>query len=337
MPKLSGLELPIRAPQHVADTAAVLLFKNSLPKDWVVRELSERDYGIDALVEITSGERMTGNVIAAQLKGDSRLTLRKRESKLFRRLKRSTYKYLLGLPTPSYLFVCAVAEQQVYWASLNQRERERGEDDTGAPAVWLHRDQDLSEVGQLVLWASILLERRWPAVEAAIVGALMAFNSLGPLYLACKRAAPSEPAPSTVQFLLIQHYEFNALLQRYVMQSQAKPAALRDIYDRAVETGGLTATGVFTVGFVTEVFREFIFAYCDAIEACFHMVTQKQRAYWWTKYPYLLFHLTTYPPVFNEEDWAARYYFDEYERETRHINLAHFADLDEDTRSAYIP
>jgi len=329
--------LPIRAPQHVADTVAVLLFKKSLPKDWVVRELSERDYGIDALVEITSGGRMTGNVIAAQLKGDSRLTLGKRESKLFRRLKRSTYKYLLGLPTPSYLFVCAEAEQQVYWASLNQCERERGEIDTGAPAVRLHGSQDLSEVGQLALWVSILRERRWPSVETAIVGALMAFNGLGPLYLACKRAATSEPAPSTVQFLLIQHYEFNALLQRYVMLSQAKPAALQDIYNRAAATGGLTATGVFTVGFVTEVFREFIFAYCDAIEACFHMVTQKQRAYWCAKYTYLLFHLTTYPPVFNDTDWAARYFFDEYERETRHINLAHFADLDEGTRSDLMP
>jgi hypothetical protein len=114
-------------------------------------------------------------------------------------------------------------------------------------------------------------------------------------------------------------------------------AALPNIYDRALATGGLTATGVFTVGFVTEVFEEFIFAYCHAIKACFDMVTQKQRAYWSAKYPYLLFHLTAYPPVFSDADWGARYFFDEYERETSHINLAHFADLDEGTRSALLP
>ncbi len=67
------------------------------------------------------------------------------------------------------------------------------------------------------------------------------------------------------------------------------------------------------------------------------MVTQKQRAYWNTKYPYLLLHLTAYPPLFNDTDWTARYFFDEYERETRHISLAHFADLDEGTRNDLMP
>ncbi len=149
--KGSSSELPKRTPQQVADTAATVLFKKSLPNDWVVRELSERDYGIDALVEMTSKGRMTGNVIAAQLKGDSRLILGTRETNNYRRLKRSTYNYLIGLPTPSYLFVCAETEQQVYWASLNQRERERSEIDVGPPVVQLHCDNNLSEVGRCAL------------------------------------------------------------------------------------------------------------------------------------------------------------------------------------------
>jgi len=42
----------MRTYQHIIDTAAVKATLNALPHHWVIRELTERDYGIDLMTEI---------------------------------------------------------------------------------------------------------------------------------------------------------------------------------------------------------------------------------------------------------------------------------------------
>lgn len=48
----SGTSFHMRTQSHIIDTKAVKAVMAQLPDHWVVRELSERDYGIDLLVEI---------------------------------------------------------------------------------------------------------------------------------------------------------------------------------------------------------------------------------------------------------------------------------------------
>lgn len=54
--------------QHQIDTAARLVFQQSLPCSWIVRELKP-DYGLDYEVEIVTGEKPTGVTFCVQLKG----------------------------------------------------------------------------------------------------------------------------------------------------------------------------------------------------------------------------------------------------------------------------
>ncbi|MCJ7933434.1 MAG: DUF4365 domain-containing protein [Chryseobacterium sp.] len=42
----------MRVIQHIIDTKAVKKVLAAFPDEWVIRELSERDYGIDLMVEI---------------------------------------------------------------------------------------------------------------------------------------------------------------------------------------------------------------------------------------------------------------------------------------------
>ena len=61
--------LPKRHPTHIKETLSYKLFKESIPDHWLVRELSERDYGIDALIElVTLDNQVTGKLISIQLK-----------------------------------------------------------------------------------------------------------------------------------------------------------------------------------------------------------------------------------------------------------------------------
>ena len=57
-----------RPKQHVIDTQAQSLFRQSLPAEWVVRPTAP-DYGIDYEVEIVEGGSLTGFTFYVQLKG----------------------------------------------------------------------------------------------------------------------------------------------------------------------------------------------------------------------------------------------------------------------------
>jgi hypothetical protein len=57
-----------RPKQHAIDSQAQLLFKQSLPPEWVVRSLVP-DYGIDYEVEIVEGDSFTGFTFYVQLRG----------------------------------------------------------------------------------------------------------------------------------------------------------------------------------------------------------------------------------------------------------------------------
>lgn len=57
-----------RPKQHVTDSQAQLLFKQSLPPEWIVRPL-EPDYALDYEVEIVEAASLTGLTFYVQLKG----------------------------------------------------------------------------------------------------------------------------------------------------------------------------------------------------------------------------------------------------------------------------
>jgi len=328
MPKAKPY-LPKRAAQHVSETAALRLFRERIPDDWVVRDLSERDYGLDSLVEIPTDGVLTGRVLGAQIKGDAALSLKGRETIGVSSVSRGTYNYLLRLPMPTYLFVCSATDRQVYWASLRAHRRDVAPR-AGPPRISLDRWQNLSRFGQLSLMRSHALEQAWPQVEAAIVGALTAFNGLGPLYLGCKRSPPGEPVPTMVQFLVTQHHEFNRVLHRYKVGVGAKRfPSLRKLHAQARSAGGVTSRGVFTYEQARAVLASFIGDYIVLVREAFEQVTQVQRAYWSERHPYLVTQLDLFAPGFNDEDWFSRYYFDEYESDTAHVMLTAFEDLDE--------
>ena len=94
----------MRTTQHVIDTRTIKQVLNLLPDHWVIRELTERDYGIDLMVEIfeKTGEDKychdifdsTGAIIHIQVKGT--------ESKL-EPTKDGTFSYQMGKSALSYV------------------------------------------------------------------------------------------------------------------------------------------------------------------------------------------------------------------------------------------
>lgn len=113
----------MRSYTHVIDTKAIKHVLNSIPDHWVVRDLSERDYGIDLMVEIFSESgkdknghpqyRETGRVCYLQVKGTEKPEAEDGENVCFS-IKKHTLLYVERFSTP-FLLV------RVYTNSSNEK------------------------------------------------------------------------------------------------------------------------------------------------------------------------------------------------------------------------
>jgi len=324
---------PKRSKQHVSETVSLKLFKSLIPDDWVIRELGERDYGVDLSVEIVRGGIMTGDVIVGQLKGVQHDPLRGKS--IFKSIKETTTNYLLQQPAPAFLFVASSEAQQVYWRSLRDHHRNLREHEK-LNHVKLVADFKLTTVGIKTLDLAQQTERVWDRVERAIISAIMFFTSLGPLVLGCKRFPATEPIPSAVQQLLISHFTYNELIQRYFLKDGKRYPSLPVLYDRAMKAGHISKHFKFTGQGARDFLEVFLRDYLEAIEQCDLIVRGPQKRYWREIYPYQIAHIEAFPRYFIDDDWYPRYYFDEFENETQHIRLDFFTDIDEGTRKPFV-
>lgn len=274
---------------------------------------------------------MTGNVIVAQVKSLASFPINGAE-RAYRDLKWSTYNYLLSNPAPAYLFVCSLDDQAVYWRSLRDVDRCRLADEGEGPTVPMLQIFDLSNSGRSALQKSAEFERHWPDVERAAISSLMFYHALGPIYLACRREPNSRPLPSSVQLLINQHYEYNRLLQKFMLDSRKEFDDIRNYYEKAFSSISGRGKIAITAGFAKDLLETFIGDYLDAIKFCDFTIREKHRRYWDNKYPFIISQIDSFPPYFLDEDWYARYHFDEYESETSHIKLDLFLDVDDGTR-----
>lgn len=63
------MKLPKRVPQHISETASFKLFSSKIPDNWIIRDITERDYGIDCYLELVNdNNELSGELALIQLK-----------------------------------------------------------------------------------------------------------------------------------------------------------------------------------------------------------------------------------------------------------------------------
>ena len=87
-----------------------------------MREVTERDYGIDAYIELANDkDEITGDLILVQLKGTEALRWKqsgKVETARSPQVETSTANYWLRLPVPVFLFVADLTARDIYYVSV---------------------------------------------------------------------------------------------------------------------------------------------------------------------------------------------------------------------------
>lgn len=91
---------PIRSSSHIKEKIAIDRLSAILPADWILRNITERDYGHDAILQLT---KQNSNEVLPYMIG---LQIKYRENMCEPlRIKSSTYNYLHDGNIPNFIFV----------------------------------------------------------------------------------------------------------------------------------------------------------------------------------------------------------------------------------------
>jgi hypothetical protein len=117
------MKFPQRSETHKVEAASWRLLQELAPENWIVREVTERDYGIDAYIEITTENGdVTGNLISIQLKGVKEIKWKASAAGIkYARspsIKTSTAAYWLNLPVPVFLLVADLENRRIFFSSV---------------------------------------------------------------------------------------------------------------------------------------------------------------------------------------------------------------------------
>lgn len=110
-------DLPKRPISHVIGDQAVLVLRNSLPKEWIYRE-ANNDYGIDGEIEVVKADgTVTGALCKVQVKGtNSNVKLLKYGIDV----STTAVRYWVALPLPTIIFRIIDNPKEVLWISVRK-------------------------------------------------------------------------------------------------------------------------------------------------------------------------------------------------------------------------
>jgi hypothetical protein len=113
------MPMPIRNSTHRIDTRAGRRLLQALPPDVLVREMSDRDYGIDLALEVWDGKSPTGQFVFLQCKGKEK-QIRVKDGEVVFGIPRKTLCYAEKFVEPFFLAYTSLEDGAVYFLWLQK-------------------------------------------------------------------------------------------------------------------------------------------------------------------------------------------------------------------------
>lgn len=110
---------PIRAIQHQSETSSGKIFSNIIPNNWVIRGVSERDYGVDYYIEIVDDtNRLTGRLTLIQVKARSGIAWTQKNTYAVSDVSLSTSNYLANFAVPTFIFLVDTVTKETFFINV---------------------------------------------------------------------------------------------------------------------------------------------------------------------------------------------------------------------------
>lgn len=115
------LELPKRADNHIRETSGNKILESLIPAEWIIRSVTERDYGVDCYIELVDEQnRLTGEIVFVQMKATNKINWRKDNGFRFPKVEKSTTNYLKSFLIPTYLFLVDLSTKEMFFVSVKE-------------------------------------------------------------------------------------------------------------------------------------------------------------------------------------------------------------------------
>lgn len=120
------IELPKRADNHIRETSGYKVLESLIPSEWIIRNITERDYGVDCYIELVDDEnRLHGEIAFVQTKATDFINWRKNDNGFkFYKVERTTTNYLNSFTIPTYLFLVDLSKKNMYYLPIKEYIKE---------------------------------------------------------------------------------------------------------------------------------------------------------------------------------------------------------------------
>ncbi|WKL50439.1 DUF4365 domain-containing protein [Flavobacterium pectinovorum] len=113
------MKLPKRSKQHISESNSYKLFQSKIPNNWIIRETTERDYGIDCYLELVNENNdLTGELVLIQLKSRQSIEWTTSDTYKISDIKISTTNYWNKFAVPVFIFLADIQAQEIYFLSV---------------------------------------------------------------------------------------------------------------------------------------------------------------------------------------------------------------------------
>lgn len=117
------MKFPQRIEQHISETKSFKIFSSKIPDNWLVREITERDYGVDCYIELVNNKNeLTGKLISIQLKARQEINWNVTEPTKWTLsgIDISSTNYWYHFSVPVFICVVDLESNEVFFQSVKQ-------------------------------------------------------------------------------------------------------------------------------------------------------------------------------------------------------------------------
>lgn len=112
-------KLPQRVPQHISESASFKLFASKIPNQWIIRDITERDYGIDCYLELVNDKNeLSGELALIQLKSRDQIPWTKGDYYTLSNIDIATSNYWFQFAVPVFIFQTDLHREEVFFISV---------------------------------------------------------------------------------------------------------------------------------------------------------------------------------------------------------------------------
>jgi len=126
-----SMKYPKRTLDHVKETESYKILNNYIPSQWMLRDVTERDYGIDLYVEIIEDNGdVTGKLASIQVKSSSKIDYLKKnpDTAMHYDIDISTTNFWYNIPVPVFLIYVDINSQDALIISVKDYIRKNFSD-----------------------------------------------------------------------------------------------------------------------------------------------------------------------------------------------------------------